>query len=169
MLIAGITAEYDPFHNGHAFHISETKKAGADAVVSVMSSYFTQRGEPSLLTKEARARAALRGGADLVLELPAVWACGKAQSFARGAAAILNGLGNIDMISFGSECGDEKLIRSAVDALKTPEVDSLIREKLSGGVTYAVAREKAVKEIAGKNVAGVLKNPNDTLAAEYMA
>ncbi|MBR6503428.1 MAG: nucleotidyltransferase family protein, partial [Firmicutes bacterium] len=100
----GIIAEYNPFHNGHRYHIEETRRrTGCDAVAVVMSGDFVQRGEPALLDKWTRAEAALRCGADLVLELPAVFACSSAEHFAFGGVGILEGLGVPDGISFGAE------------------------------------------------------------------
>ena len=107
MKVVGIIAEYNPFHAGHALHIRETRRqVGECALVAVMSGNFVQRGECAVLDKWTRARAALEGGVDLVLELPTVWAVSSAESFARGAAGILEAAGVVTRLSFGSECGD---------------------------------------------------------------
>ena len=105
MRVAGIVAEYNPFHNGHRYQIEATRRAGAECVVAVMSGNFVQRGEPALLDKFTRAKAALSCGVDLVLELPLPFAAAGAQRFARGAVALLDALGCVDTLSFGSECG----------------------------------------------------------------
>ena len=107
MTVAGVVAEYNPFHPGHALHLRETRRAlGECAVAAVMSGNFVQRGECAVLDKWTRARAALEGGADLVLELPTVWAVSSAEGFARGAAEIWAATGVVTHLSFGSECGD---------------------------------------------------------------
>ena len=100
MKIAGIIAEYNPFHSGHAWHIEQTRRAGYDAVVVCMGGHFTQRGEPAILSRWDRARMALACGADAVFELPALFAVRTADAFARGGVAILDGLG-ADALSFG--------------------------------------------------------------------
>ena len=101
MKVLGITAEYNPFHNGHKYHIEKSREmTGADCVVAVMSGNFTQRGEAAILDKWERSRLAVDNGVDLVVELPFIYACSKAQSFAEGAVDILKGLG-VHMISFG--------------------------------------------------------------------
>ncbi|MBR2619238.1 MAG: nucleotidyltransferase family protein, partial [Firmicutes bacterium] len=106
MKVLGITAEYNPFHNGHKYHIEKSREmTGADCVVAVMSGNFTQRGEAAILDKWERSRLAVENGVDLVVELPFIYACSKAQSFAEGAVDILKGLG-VHMISFGSESGE---------------------------------------------------------------
>ena len=105
--IAGIIAEYDPFHAGHAYHIEETKRlTGADGVICVMSGAFVQRGEPAFLDKYARAEAAVRGGADLVLELPPAFATASAEGFARGGVRLLEACGCVTDLSFGAETAE---------------------------------------------------------------
>ena len=117
MKIAGIVAEYNPFHNGHAHHIQQTRaqdgRCRATHVVAVMSGHFVQRGEPALLPKPERVRMALAGGADLVLELPLPWSLASAEGFAYGAVSILDALGCVEVISFGSECGDAAALEKA--------------------------------------------------------
>lgn len=113
MSTAGIVAEYNPFHNGHAYHIARTRENGASAVVCVMSSWFVQRGETALMHPNARAYMALMNGADLVVSLPVPWACAAAQTFARGAVGLLDAMGCVDTLSFGSECADVTLLRAA--------------------------------------------------------
>jgi len=118
MKIAGIIAEYNPFHNGHAYHIEHTlaeKEGDADAVVAVMSGCFTQRGEPALFDPFLRAEAALQGGVDLVLLLPVPWSLSSAETFAAGGVQILQALGCVEMLSFGSECGDIAALQGSYD------------------------------------------------------
>ena len=169
MLIAGIIAEYNPFHNGHALHISATKQLGVDAVIAVMSSDFVQRGEPAVLSKFERARAAIVGGADLVVELPVIWSTGNAQSFAMGAVSLLKAMGCVDYLSFGSECGNVSLIESVESALRCDNVTASIKKGLKSGISFAKARENAVRLLYGDDYCDVLRNANDTLAVEYIA
>ena len=110
MKIAGIIAEYNPFHGGHAYQIEQTRKAGASHIVAVMSGNYVQRGEPAFLEKHARAEMALHGGADLVLELPVPWSCARAQDFARAGVSLLHAMGCVELLSFGSECGSTALL-----------------------------------------------------------
>ena len=118
MVIAGIVAEYNPFHNGHEWHIRRTREAlGEDAViVCCMSGDFVQRGEAAAYSKFARAEAAARCGADLVFELPLPWALSSAEGFARGTVGLLAQLGAVDVLSFGSECGDADALSAAAEA-----------------------------------------------------
>ena len=107
MKIVGLITEYNPFHNGHKYHIEQAlKQTGADYAVVLMSGNFVQRGAPAIMPKHLRTRAALSAGASLVLELPVCCACGSAEYFARGAIEIFDALGCIDSICFGSECGN---------------------------------------------------------------
>ena len=163
MRIAAVIAEYNPFHNGHAYHLQKTREAGADAVVAIMSGNFVQRGEPAAFSKSARAEAAVRCGVDLVLELPVYWAAARAQRFADGGVSIANHLGCVDMLSFGSECGDVSRIRHTANVVETVSVP---QDLLHQGVSFAAAREAAVCQ-TDASAAALLRTPNDTLAVEY--
>lgn len=172
MKIAGIVAEYNPFHNGHAYQIDRTRAedGGCEAthVVAVMSGHFVQRGEPALLPKADRVKMALAGGADLVLELPLPWAMASAEAFAFGAVSILHALGCVDVLSFGSECGDLTLLARVVDAMESDRFSTLLRYHLDGGIAFPEARQRAVAEIAGDKTAALLARPNNTLGIEYL-
>ena len=170
MTCAGIICEFDPFHNGHKYLIDKAREAGEDAVVCVMSGDFTQRGEPSLWDKFKRAEAAVACGADLVLELPAVYAVNSADLFARGGIRILKRLGCIDMLAFGSECADiEKLRMIAGVTAHEPEEFSLrLRELLSDGLSYAAACRKALADLYSEDLASVLDGSNDILNVCYI-
>ena len=165
MRVAGIIAEYDPFHLGHAYHIRKTREEGADAVCVVMSGDCVQRGFPAMFSKFDRAEAAVREGADLVLELPVQYAVSGAPIFAEYAVRMLSELGEgvIDMLSFGSESGNLTLLRRAADKLEELSDSEEVRSLMSQGMGYA----KAVSTAAGK-AGEVLQNPNDMLAAEYI-
>lgn len=172
MKIAGIVAEYNPFHNGHAYHIDRTRaeNGGCEAthVVAVMSGHFVQRGEPALLPKADRVKMALAGGVDLVLELPLPWAMASAEAFAIGAVSILHTLGCVDVLSFGSECGDIALLSRVVDAMESDRFSALLRYHLEGGIAFPDARQRAVAEIDGDKTAALLSRPNNTLGIEYL-
>ncbi len=169
MTVAGIVAEYNPFHRGHAYQLEQTKSAGATHIVAVMSGNFVQRGEPAIAFKHARVKAALDSGVDLVIELPVPWACAAAMTFARGAVGLLHALGIVDILSFGSESGDLKTLQNTALALASDKLNNgAIGGQIETGMTFAAARESAVRGIFGDAAANVLKNPNDTLAVEYI-
>jgi len=167
MKIAGIIAEYDPFHNGHAYHIAETRAAGAECIVVVLGGHFTQRGEPALLTKGDRVRMALAGGADLVVELPQQFALSSAETFARGGVAVLDALGCVDTVSFGSECGNTALLQEIAALMQTDAFKTALHDALEEGIPYAAAQEKALKTVKDCDYAAVLAAPNNTLGLEY--
>lgn len=169
MHIAGIAAEYDPFHNGHELHIRKTREIlGHDCgIVCAMSGSFTQRGEPACLPKHVRAHAALICGADLVLEIPAAHALSSAEGFAFAAASIFESLGCVDRISFGSESGDIGKLQAAAQALSSPELGALLREEMTRGISYAAAVQKAAERLSGKDLS-VLASPNNLLGVQYI-
>lgn len=169
MQVAGIVAEYNPFHLGHGWHIAETRRLlGGDAgIVCVMSGNFVQRGQAAVMDKWRRAECALRGGADLVLELPTVWAAASAEAFAQGAVALLAATGVADMLSFGCESGDAASLSAAADCLLTDAHRELLREELGRGVSFPVARQAAAEKLIGFQ-AGCLGTPNNNLAVEYL-
>ena len=157
MKAVGITAEYDPFHNGHKYHIEEAKRVtGAETAVVIMSGSFVQRGEPACADKFTRTEWALEGGADMVLELPDVFSLSCAERFAFGAVRILKGTGMIDCISFGSETGDTDFLIRLADI--EPDHD-VITKKLGEGLPYP----KAFAEASGDAL-----KPNDILGVEYI-
>lgn len=171
MKIAGIIAEYDPFHNGHATHIANTRAehgGKATHVVAVISGSFTQRGEPALLSKFKRAEMALSCGADLVLELPLPWAMAPAENFAAGGVAVLNALGCVNMLSFGSECGDTTVLQQLADLTHSPIYHAELKKALESGIPYAAAGQKAATAILGADIAQHLASPNNTLGIEYL-
>lgn len=171
MKIAGIIAEYNPFHKGHAYHINETKKrCGADYVVVVMSGSFVQRGEPACFDKYTRAHMALCEGADLVLELPALYATSSAEGFARGGISVLHGLGCIDTVSFGCEDADLHLLELAASLLEheSEEFKQHLNEGLKKGLTFPAARAAALEKELGNASTEILAKPNNILAIEYL-
>ncbi len=167
---AGIVCEYNPFHRGHAWHIAETRRRlGADtAVVCVMSGHWTQQAGCAIADKWLRARLALMGGADLVLELPTVWAAASAETFARGAVELLAATGVVDALSFGSECGDAEALGRAAACLDAPEYPALLRAGLEKGRSFAASRQAAVEALAGPETGALLRGPNNNLGVEYL-
>ena len=175
MRVAGIVAEYNPFHIGHAYHIARTRESATHIVasaqshiVAVMSGHFAQRGDIACMTKWGRAETALRCGCDLVLELPLPYCLAGAQTFARGAVSVLHALGCIDTLSFGCETADLNLLRAAAHATYRPELAQWMRPYLAKGATFAAARERAIRDADGEAVADVLRSPNNILATEYI-
>ncbi len=172
MKIVGIVAEYNPFHNGHKYHIEETKKqTNADYVVVIMSGNFTQRGTPAIVDKYIRAEMALKNGADLVIELPTVFSCASAEYFSSGAISILDGLGIIDLLSFGSESGDiSKLQKLATFLLnESEEFSNTLMSFQKKGYAYPLARSLALEStMPGFSAyADILNQPNNILGMEY--
>ena len=169
MNIGAIICEYNPFHEGHRLHIDRTRQAlGEDcAIVCLMSGSFVQRGEPAIYSKHGRAAMALESGADLVLELPAPWSMASAERFAAGAVSILKSLGLPMTLSFGSECGDVDRLRAVAEALDSPAAAAAVSAQLAAGVSYAAARESALRLIMGAE-ADLLRGPNNILAVEYL-
>lgn len=171
MKIAGIIAEYNPFHAGHAYHILQTSKLyGADAVVCIMSGNFVQRGEAAIYDKWTRAQAAVLGGADLVLELPFFYATQSAEGFAHGALSILDALGCISILSFGSEAENMDDLRTVADVLsKEPApFSSALKKQLSTGQSYPSARAQALKDFCSCVSEDVYCSPNNILGIEYL-
>lgn len=164
MSVVGIIAEYNPFHKGHAFHIAKAKEVtGADYAVVVMSGDFVQRGEPAIIDKYSRARMALQGGADLVLELPVYYSTASAESFATGAILLLEKLGIIDYVCFGSEQGQIQSFQDLADTLldESEEYRSSLQSYLKQGYSFPKARSLAL----GSDQ--LLETPNNILALEY--
>ncbi len=166
--ITGIVCEYNPFHNGHEYQLKCAKKEHGGAVVAVMSGNFTQRGEAALFEKHTRAKAALKCGADLVVELPLSFAVSTAERFAYGAVYILNAMGCVDTINFGSESGNIEKLYYAADILNSQSLYDSMGDMLGSGVTFAAARQKAVEMMYGKDLAELLSSPNNTLGIEYI-
>ncbi len=168
MKVAGIIAEYNPFHNGHALLAYKAREAGATHVVAVMSGNFVQRGEPALMHHTVRTKAALEYGIDLVLQLPSVYAVSTAQSFARAGVEILDGTGIVDWLVFGSECGDADKITETAKLVYSDEIKPFISSEMDKGITFAAARENALRKISPV-CAEIIQSPNNILGVEYTA
>lgn len=183
MKVLGLVVEYNPFHNGHVYHIEQSKKAtSCDAVVCVMSGNFIQRGEPAVINKFARAEAAIANGVDLVIELPVPFAAASAEFFGFGAVKILDSLDIVDCISFGSEHGEIGLLQAAADVLaaEPPLFKQYLGEALDQGLSFPASRQNALfryfdnpnsvklNSCASKDLNEILGNPNNILGIEYL-
>lgn len=173
MKTVGIIAEYNPFHKGHEYHIREAKRlTGAEYCVVVMSGDFVQRGEPAIIDKYSRAHMALSGGADLVLELPAIYSAASAEYFSSAAVAMLDKLGIIDTLVFGSESGDIAALQQIADILiSEPEgYKEIMQQHLRNGRTYPFARNMALAAYLKDmpELPSLLSSPNNILGIEYL-
>jgi predicted nucleotidyltransferase len=164
MRVCGIVCEYNPFHNGHKYQLDRIKEAGFDAVVAVMSGNFVQRGEPAITEKHKRAEAALLNGVDLIIELPLPYSVASAQRFALGSVDILNSLGQVDSLCFGSECGNIELL----ETLALTDFDDEIKYYISDGMSYPCAYEAAVEKKLGQKYSSALQGSNNLLGIEYI-
>lgn len=169
MHVTGLITEYNPFHNGHLFHLKKARETtGADYTAVVMSGSFVQRGAPAVFDKYSRTRAALLSGADLVFEMPAPFSTASAREFASYAVALFTALGAVDSICFGSECGEiEPILRAA--RLLNEESESFkkrLQDFLKEGKTFPEARSSALAE-EGAEEAKLLSSPNNILGVEY--
>ena len=165
MRIAGIICEYNPFHNGHAHQLAVLREAGY-APVCVMSGDYVQRGEPAVIPAAARAEAAVRCGAALVLELPPSYALRSAEGFADGGVELLDRLGCAEALCFGSESGDAEALLATARTLLSPELVPLLKQELAGGASFPAARQRALERL-GAPGAALLERPNSILAVEY--
>lgn len=168
MKICGVIAEFNPFHNGHNHLINSIKTEPDTIAVAVMSGNFVQRGEPAIISKFARAKAAVLSGVDLVLELPLPYSISTAMYFANGGVDVLNSLGIIDTLAFGSESGNLSPLLAVASKLNHPEFKNILKQELSSGVTFAAARQRAFEKFSPNIDSTALNNPNDTLAVEYI-
>lgn len=171
--VLGIIAEYNPFHNGHLYHINESKKAvNADYVVAIISGNFVQRGDTSLVDKWSKAEMAIKNGADLVIELPLLYSISSAENFAEGGIKMLNSFNIVDYISFGSELCDVNTLNEFADVLfhEPKEFVSVLNHELSKGFSYPKARENALLMYLNdiRKYANILSSPNNILAIEYL-
>lgn len=169
MKICGVIAEYNPFHNGHAYQLAEARRLSeSDYLIAVMGGAFSQRGEVMCLDKWTRTRMALQGGADLVVELPALFAVRSADYFALGGVKILSGLG-ADAISFGCETNDLPLLERVLDVLseEDDEMKQALRAKLAAGQSHVRARGEALAERLNLSP-NLISQPNTALALEYL-
>lgn len=171
MKIVAVICEYNPFHKGHEYHIQKIKEAYPDnVIVAIMSGNFVQRGDVAVFDKNTRARAAILGGANLVLELPTPFAISSAEFFALGGVKILNALGMPCTLSFGAETPDKDALLKVARLLadEPAEFKQALQAELALGKSYPQARSDAAKTILGKDSAEILANPNNILGVEYI-
>lgn len=171
--VLGIIAEYNPFHNGHLYHINESKKiTGSSYTVAIMSGNFTQRGDTALINKWSRAEIALKNGIDLIIELPVLYATSSAENFADGAIKILNSLNIIDYISFGAEIADIQRLKAISEILneEPKKYKSFLSKELQKGQSYPKAREQALNLYLNndKKYLNIISSPNNILGIEYL-
>lgn len=169
MKIVGILTEFNPFHSGHAYFLSEVRRrVGVEcALMCVMSGNFVQRGEPAMLEKHVRAEAALRCGADLILELPVARALSSAEGFACGGVFLMQAAG-ADVLAFGSECGDAAALERVAAYLDSEAYREGLRYYLNAGLPFAACRQAAVRDILGEDAAALLDSANNNLGVEYL-
>ena len=171
--VVGIIAEYNPFHNGHYYHMQKAKQeANADYCIAVISGNFTQRGDVSIVNKWAKAYMAICGGADLVIELPTIYSVSSAENFANGAIKILDSLKIVDSFAFGAEANDLATLNNIANVLnEEPKgYTNILNHELKKGISYPAARENEIMMYLNdiKRYANVMGNPNNILAVEYL-
>lgn len=171
--VLGIVAEYNPFHNGHLYHLEKSKKdTNSNYTVAIMSGNFTQRGSTSLIDKWSKAETAIQCGIDLVIELPVLYAISSAENFAEGAIKILDSLKVVDYISFGAETDNIEILNQCADVLyrEPKEYKTLLSHELKKGISYPKARENALMMYLNdiRKFANVLSSPNNILGIEYL-
>jgi len=188
MNVTGIIAEYNPFHNGHEYHLKQARETlGSDYLVVVMSGNYVQRGAPTIIDKYSRCEMALKCGADLVLELPSCFSTASAEYFAFGGVAILDKLGVVDNLCFGTESLDESILKeghvtdSASDNIlhyfdriadlmlnETDEFRNIVQESMKNGMSHAAAVSEGVRRVLGEDHMRVMETSNNILGVEYM-
>lgn len=172
MKIVGLITEYNPFHNGHQYHIEKAKEVtGADTVIVVMSGDYVQRGTPSIMPKSIRTEMALKCGAGAVFELPVCYSTGSAEFFATGAISFLDSLNIVDSVCFGSEAGDLECLQKTASILceEPEEYKSFLQDNLRNGMSFPAARQEALASyMGGSGCASLLNDPNNILSVEYL-
>lgn len=173
-MIAAIIVEYNPLHNGHIYHINQTKQLleqlapnEDNSIIAIMSGNFTQRGDISVLNKYTRAKHAIFAGVDMVIELPIVYATSSAEYFANGAIQIANKIKDIGLICFGAECDNFEALNTIAELTTKEEYNNLIKTYLNDGLSYPVACEKALINLT-KIDTKIANSPNNILGIEYI-
>ena len=166
--VAAVIAEFNPFHNGHQYLLNKIKDEGFEFVIAIMSGNFVQRGEPAIVNKFVRAKAALSAGFDMVLELPTVYSLASANIFACAAVYILNSTNIVDCVFFGSESGDLSYLEYLKNITETLDFKNKLNLELKKGISYPKAIEYAILSMAQIQNISLLDSPNDILALEYI-
>lgn len=170
MRTVGIVAEYNPFHLGHKYHLNTAKeKTNSDYTVVVMSGNTVQRGDFSIIDKFTRAKEAVKNGADLVLEIPVCYSCQSAEIFAKGSIEILDALGIVDFLAFGSESADLNQIKQVANILSYENIEfqTMLKTFLKEGISFPTARQKALESFLGEDYS-LIASSNDILGVEYL-
>ena len=167
MSVYAVICEYNPFHNGHKYLIDKIKNKD-DCVIAVMSGNFTQRGDVAVCDKFSRAEVAAKNGADLVIELPTVYACAPAETFARGAVEIIDSLGVVDKLCFGAEDDDITMLKEVANAFNNEAFNTELRRNMDSGDYYPKAVQKAIGKIFSPDLSDIVERPNNILAVEYI-
>ena len=165
-LISAVIAEFNPFHNGHAYLLNKARE-NSEAVIAVMSGNFVQRGDIAIYPKHLRTMFALKNGADMVITMPAGWSMSGAENFALGGISLLKNTKIVDRIVFGCETDKPRLLLETANLLSSTELNHNIKLHLSDGINYAAARQNAVKKIS-ESCANILTSPNNILGVEYI-
>lgn len=168
MKVFSVICEYNPFHNGHKYMIDKAKEKGASHIVAIMGGNFLQRGDVALINKQKRAFCAVKNGADLVVELPTIYATASAEKFAQGGIGIANGLGCTDNIIFGSENGNVEDFKKLARLTLSDEFNNAVKKKLSLGISYPKALSECAKDLECCKLSQLLLSPNNTLGIEYI-
>ena len=180
MNLLGLVVEYNPFHNGHKYHLEKSKElTNATHTMAIMSGSFLQRGEPALFDKYTRAEIAVKNGVDLVIELPTLYSCQSAEIFSHGAIATLNSLNCVNSVCFGSEEGNVEILRTIAEILvrEPEEFRSSLKKYLDDGLVFPIARSKSLYDYINKNnllslkeeeLQQVLNSSNNILGIEYI-
>ena len=167
-MAVAVICEFNPFHNGHRYLLGEAKKITCGGVLAVMSGSFTQRGEAAVCSKFERAETALENGADLVIELPTVYAVANAERFAKGGVETAKLFSCVEYLAFGCEDDDLELLIRAAFARDDMRVKEIVARQMDGGDYYPRAYERAVRQVFGDDIADIIAKPNNILAAEYI-
>ncbi len=169
MRICAIIAEFNPFHNGHAYLIEQVRHHGYTHIIVVMSGNFVQRGEPAIVSKDVRTLVALKSNVNLIIELPISKVISTAEKYANSGISLINSLGCVDAIAFGMEAENIECILNIENALRSKNFHKLIKTNLSKGISFAKAREQSLEEIVGKeNLKDEIRRSNNILAVEYI-
>ena len=170
--VLGIIGEYNPFHNGHLYHLEQSKRmTGANYTVAIMSGNFTERGSTALINKWSRTEIALNNGIDLVIELPVLYATSSAEGFAEGAIKILNSLKVVDYISFGAETSNIDILQEIANILyaEPKNYKALLAQELNKGLSFPKSRENALMlYLNNEKYSNIISSPNNILGIEYI-
>ncbi len=169
MKICAVIAEFNPFHNGHKYLLEKLRDSGFTHIAVIMSGNFVQRGEPAIIPKRNRAYTALCSGADLIIEMPCIWAVSSAERYASAGIYIADALGCANSVAFGSECGNIEDLQKICDSLNHTEFTEILKKYVNSGENFAKARQKAIAAfLKDEKLSAILSKPNNILGVEYL-